>query len=148
MSALIKLLRDAERERDEARAQLAMYASLGLIPQPNPDDDLLAVIRELWERGKHTPESAAAQIQALIDAKVAREARPKEDWNALRAEAERDDARADFNSLEDDAAKVVLAYRNGDKSELDEAVENLASNGRPQWWQKAKPIGLRGESDD
>jgi hypothetical protein len=66
----------------------------------------------------------------------------------LRAEAERDDARADFNSLEDDAAKVVLAYRNGDKSELDEAVENLASNGRPQWWQKAKPIGLRGESDD
>ena len=44
--------------------------------------------------------------------------------------------------------KVVLAYRNGDKIELDEAVESLASNGRPQWWEKSKPIGLRGESDD
>jgi len=61
---------------------------------------------------------------------------------------QRDDARADFDSLEDDAAKVVLAYRNGDKIELDEAVESLASNGRPQWWEKSKPIGLRGESDD
>jgi hypothetical protein len=61
---------------------------------------------------------------------------------------ERDEARADFDSLEDDAAKVVLAYRNGDKIELDEAVESLVSNGRPQWWEKSKPIGLRGESDD
>jgi hypothetical protein len=74
-------------------------------------------------------------------------------WNAERvlrekAERERDEARADFDSLEDDAAKVVLAYRNGDKIELDEAVESLASNGRPQWWEKSKPIGLRGESDD
>lgn len=63
-------------------------------------------------------------------------------------EAERDDARADFDSLEDNAAKVVLAYRYGDKIELDEAVESLASNGRPKWWEKSKPIGLRGESDD
>ena len=74
-------------------------------------------------------------------------------WNAERvlrekAERERDEARADFDSLEDDAAKVVLAYRNGDKIELDEAVESLVSNGRPQWWEKSKPIGLRGESDD
>ena len=61
---------------------------------------------------------------------------------------ERDKAQADFDSLEDDAAKVVLAYRNGDKIELDEAVESLASNGRPQWWENVKPIGLRGESDD
>ena len=70
----------------------------------------------------------------------------EEEYDAMKRE--RDEARADFDSLEDAAAKVVLAYRNGDKIELDEAVESLASNGRPQWWENAKPIGLRGESDD
>jgi len=70
----------------------------------------------------------------------------EEEYDAMKRE--RDEARADFDSLEDDAVKVVLAYRNGDKIELDEAVESLASNGRPQWWEKSKPIGLRGESDD
>lgn len=54
----------------------------------------------------------------------------------------------DYASLEEDAARVVLAYLHGDKTELDEAVHALKSNGRHEWWKKYKPIGLRGQDED
>ena len=58
------------------------------------------------------------------------------------------DASSDYASLEADAARVVLAYIHGDTTELDEAIDALKSNGRHGWWEKYRPIGLRGESDD
>jgi hypothetical protein len=107
------------RQRDEARRDLG---------------EILAIIHR--DGGHYTGEHGISK--SVADAHAT--------WAAM--VRERDEARADFDSLEDDAAKVVLAYRNGDKIELDEAVESLASNGRPQWWENVKPIGLRGESDD
>jgi hypothetical protein len=62
----------------------------------------------------------------------------------LSLHAERE-ARHDYESLEDDAAKVVLAHLHGDTSELDLAVGSLMDNGRPKWWEAYRPAGLRGE---
>lgn len=69
-----------------------------------------------------------------------------EDLTLKALSRERDEARADYESLEDDAAKVVLAYLHGDKIELDEAIGALMSNGRDKWWESHRPVGLRGES--
>jgi site-specific recombinase len=102
-----------------------------------------------WNAERVLREKAEARARrARLDFANACDVGRRQEARAAAAERERDEARADFDSLEDAAAKVVLAYRNGDKIELDEAVESLASNGRPQWWENAKPIGLRGESDD
>lgn len=57
------------------------------------------------------------------------------------------DLRADYESIEEDAARVVLAYLDGDSTELDEAIRALKSNGRHEWWKKYKPIGIRGQDD-
>lgn len=59
-----------------------------------------------------------------------------------------EDIKKDYDSLEHDAARVILAHLNGDTTELDEAVDSLKSNGRHKWWEKYSPIGLRGDKDD
>lgn len=64
------------------------------------------------------------------------------------ARRERDEARSDYESLEQDAAGVVLAYLHGDKIELDEAARLLMENGREKWWEAYRPVGLRGEVDE
>lgn len=58
---------------------------------------------------------------------------------------ERDEARSDYESLEEDAARVVLAYLHGDKIELDETIGKMMDNGREKWWEAHRPAGLRGE---
>jgi hypothetical protein len=60
---------------------------------------------------------------------------------------ERDEARSDYESLEEDAARVVLAYLHGDKIELDETIGKMMDNGREKWWEAHRPAGLRGEGD-
>ena len=64
------------------------------------------------------------------------------------ARRERDEARSDYESLEEDAAGIVLAYLQGDKIELDEAARLLMENGREKWWEAYRPVGLRGEVDE
>lgn len=61
------------------------------------------------------------------------------------ARRERDEARSDYESLEEDAARVVLAYLHGDKIELDETIGKMMDNGREKWWEAHRPAGLRGE---
>ena len=61
------------------------------------------------------------------------------------ARRERDEVRADYESLEEDAARVVLAYLHGDKIELDESIGKMMSHGREKWWEAHRPAGLRGE---
>jgi hypothetical protein len=56
-------------------------------------------------------------------------------------------ARKDYESLEYDAAKVVLAHLHGDSFELDETVGKMMNNGRDKWWEAHRPAGLRGEVD-
>lgn len=79
-----------------------------------------------------------ARIRAGYDKTIA------DCWRAKVAEVEteRDKARrlaeettADFASLEYDSAKVVDAYLNGDKCDLDEAVKSLMENGHTGWWE-------------
>jgi hypothetical protein len=142
-------LLEAERERDEARAEL----------QKTRDDfssvwesrDEVIKERERARQACNAYWHDLSRIGSLCE-QTADEYPLKAVERTIKQFQEvikqRDKAQADFDSLEDDAAKVVLAYRNGDKIELDEAVESLASNGRPQWWENVKPIGLRGESDD
>ena len=61
------------------------------------------------------------------------------------ARRDRDEARSDYESLEEDAARVVLAYLHGDKIELDETIGKMMSHGREKWWEAHRPAGLRGE---
>lgn len=59
-------------------------------------------------------------------------------WSAdvlARAERETERARADFESLAFDAARVIVAHERGDMDALAQAVESLRSNGRHKWWE-------------
>jgi hypothetical protein len=59
-------------------------------------------------------------------------------WSAdvlARAERETERARADFESLAFDAARVIVAHERGDVDALARAVESLRSNGRHKWWE-------------
>ncbi len=59
-------------------------------------------------------------------------------WSAdvlARAERESERARADFESLAFDAARVIVAHERGDVDALAQAVESLRSNGRHKWWE-------------
>lgn len=59
-------------------------------------------------------------------------------WSAdvlARAERESERARADFESLAFDAARVIVAHERGDVDALAQAVESLRGNGRHKWWE-------------
>ena len=51
-------------------------------------------------------------------------------------EAQLADARADFDSLEDEVAAVVRAHVVYDERGLDEALNELRDSGRDGWWKK------------
>lgn len=54
-------------------------------------------------------------------------------------------ARSDYESLEEDAARVVLAYICGDTTGIDETIGKMKDNGRKGWWEAHRPAGLRRE---
>lgn len=120
-------------------------------PPRRKAEDLIAWANTL----SHNPDipggtrSCLEQIAELLTEAI-QDARRFEGYarDRLAIAIERDEARSDYESLEEDAARVVLAYLHGDKIELDETIGKMMSHGREKWWEAYRPAGLRGEVED
>lgn len=117
-------------------------------PRRMKPEDLIAWANTL-SNNPETPGGARSCLEQIAEAlgDALRDSRRFEGYarDRLAIAVERDEARADYESLEEDAARVVLAYLHGDKIELDETIGKMMSHGREKWWEAHRPAGLRGE---
>lgn len=117
-------------------------------PRSMKPEDLIAWANTL-SNNPETPGGARSCLEQIAEAlgDAIRDSRRFEGYarDRLAIAVERDEARADYESLEEDAARVVLAYLHGDKIELDETIGKMMGNGREKWWEAHRPAGLRGE---
>lgn len=117
-------------------------------PRRMKPEDLIAWANTL-SNNPETPGGARSCLEQIAEAlgDALRDSRRFEGYarDRLAIAIERDEARADYESLEEDAARVVLAYLHGDKIELDETIGKMMDNGREKWWEAHRPAGLRGE---
>lgn len=112
-------LRRAHAEIDRLRAEVAAL-------RDDPEFDATDGAHPAWWRGH---DYVSARFKEELD----------------KARKERDDAKADFESLEHDAAAVLRAWSPLDDNEthlyslcpteLRDAIRCLMDNGRPGWWE-------------